>query len=302
MRPYHNQDFIKVRDFLVDSYAHFQRPYNWTLERWNFSISAARIMNGISLQVWESQIAIWERDQAIVAVVNAEGEADGEAFFQMAHEHLPDDMLQEMFAFCEARLGKQKDGKRDIYLRIPQGNSRIEQIATSRNYSKLPGIEPVSELRLEHEFSVKLPKGFSFAYGDDVTHDDKGKAHARAFGYEEEPVYRERSTIAFEHMSQTPDYRADLSIHVMSPDDEIAAFATMWHDQRNQIGMLEPVGTVPRYRKMGLGKAAILQLVNQVQRQGVSRVYVGSGQDFYLRLGFRASDLYGVWTKQVKDS
>ena len=96
MRPYHKQDFIKIRDFLVDSYAHFQRPYNWTLERWNFSISMARIMNGIPLEVWESQIAIWERDQAIVAVVNAEGEADGEAFFQMAHEHLPDDVLQEM--------------------------------------------------------------------------------------------------------------------------------------------------------------------------------------------------------------
>jgi hypothetical protein len=30
-------------------------------------------------------------------------------------------------------------------------------------------------------------------------------------------------------------------------------------------------------------------------------VYVGSAQDFYQRIGFRSSDLYGVWVKEVED-
>ncbi|HEY45449.1 MAG: hypothetical protein AMJ88_15405 [Anaerolineae bacterium SM23_ 63] len=299
MKRYSQEDFIRIRNFLVNTYTYFQRPYNWTIERWNFSISMARIMNGVPLETWESQIAIWEHDQEIVGVVNSEGEDDGEAFFQMAHEQLSDDILQEMFTFCEAHLGKQKNGKRVVYLRIPLDNLRVEQIALSRNYSKQPGIESVSELSLEQEFPVKLAEGFSFKSGDEVSVYDKGKAHAKAFGYFDETVYRERSPFGYQAMSETPDYRPDLDIHVLSPDHEIAAFATMWCDQRNRIGILEPVGTIPRYRKMGLGRASIMQLANQVKQEGGSKVYVGSGEDFYQRLGFHVKGLYGVWVKEI---
>ena len=86
MRPYTKEDFIKIRDFLADTYAHFQRPFNWLIERWNVSPSLAREMNGVSLEEWESQIGIWEDANRITAVVNAEGEDTGEAFFQVAHE------------------------------------------------------------------------------------------------------------------------------------------------------------------------------------------------------------------------
>ena len=66
----------------------------------------ARAMHGVSLEAWESQIGIWEDGGKILGVVNAKGEDDGEAFFQVAHEDLPQDILMEMFSFCEAHLGK----------------------------------------------------------------------------------------------------------------------------------------------------------------------------------------------------
>jgi len=301
MKRYRKEDFTRIRDFLVNTYAYFQRPHNWTIERWNFSISMARVMNGVSLEAWESQIGIWEEGEKILGVVNAEGEDDGEAFFQVAHENPSRDILKEMFSFCEAHLGKEKEGRRVIYLRIPLGSIQIEEIAMSRNYSQRPETEEISELCLEQEFRVELAKGFSFKYGDEVSHNEKGKAHARAFGYYEETVYRERAPIGYLQMSQTPDYRAGFDIYVTSPDNEIAAFATMWYDEQNRIGMLEPVGTIPEYRRMGLGGASIRQLVTQAQQEGVRKVYVGSGQDFYRRLGFQARETYGVWEKSIPD-
>lgn len=301
MKPYHKEDFIRIRDFLVDTYAYFQRPYNWMIERWNFSISMARVMNGIPLEVWESHVAIWEHEQVIVGVVNAEGEGDGEAFFQLAHEDIPHDILREMFTFCEARLGKEEKGKRVVYLRIPLGNLRIEQMALSRKYTQLPGREFVSELDVKREFTVALPQGFSFVYGNDLPNEEKGKAHAKAFGYQDQAIYRDRSPIAYQEVSETPDYRAELDIWVMSPGKEVAAFATMWYDERNRIGILEPVGTTPQYRRMGLGRASIMQLANQVRQEGGKKVYVGSGQDFYQRIGFQASEQYSVWVKEVTD-
>jgi GNAT superfamily N-acetyltransferase len=299
MRGYTQADFLKIRDFLVDTYAYFQRPYNWTIERWNFSISMARIMNGVPLEKYESQIGIWEQDQEIVGVVSAEGEDDGEAFFQMANKQIPQDILQEMFDFCENHLGKEQNGKRTIYLRIPWGNAWVEKIAQERNFSKLSGIEKVSELTLEEEFLVELPEGFAFMNGAEVSNQDKGQAHARAFGYYEEDLYRARSPRAYQAVSETPDYRPDLDLYVISPEDEIAAFATMWYDQRNRIGMLEPVGTIPQYQRRGLSRAIIFQLINQVKQEGGLQVYVGAGLDFYQRIGFREIENYGVWKKEI---
>jgi len=301
MKHYSKEDFIRIRDFLANTYAYFQRPHNWTIERWNFSISMARVMHGVSLEAWESQIGIWEDGGKILGVVNAEGEDDGEAFFQVAREDLPQDILMEMFSFCEAHLGKDREGSRVIHLRIPSGSLQIEEIAMNRNYHQMPKKEEVSELCLQQEFRVELPKGFSFKYGDEVSHNEKGRCHARAFGYYENIKYRERAPIGYQQMCLTPDYRAGFDIYVASPDNEIAAFATMWYDEVNRIGMLEPVGTIPEYRRMGLGRASILQLVTQAQEAGGRRVYVGSGQHFYRRLGFEPRVLYGVWEKSIPE-
>jgi hypothetical protein len=299
MRPYEETDFIPIRDFLVETYAYFGRPYNWMIDRWNFSASLARVMNGVSREEWASRIALWEHGGAILAVVNAEGEDDGEAFFQVAHEDLPDEIVEEMFGFCEAHLGKEKQGKWVIYLRISPEFPWLEAAASRRNYTRLPQTEPVAELSLVQAFPVELPPGYSFLYGDYVTPSDKGEAHARAFGYADDPVYRPRSTVGYHEAALTPDYRADLDLYVRSPAGEIASFATMWYDRRNRIGILEPVGTVPDHRKLGLGRATIFQLANQILPEGATKVYVGSRQPFYLRLGFQDRVKYSIWTKEM---
>jgi predicted N-acetyltransferase YhbS len=300
MRRYEPDDFMKIRDFLVATYPRFDRPINWTLERWNFSVSVARIMNGVTRQEWEDDIAIWEEDGEILAVVNSEGEARGEAFVQIARLTLPAPVLDEMFAFIEANLGEEEDGEHRIDLRIPVGVSQLEQMAEARGYTRLTYVSRMGILPLKAPFPVVLPGGLRFAYGDAVTPAEKGMAHARAFGYyAESRVHRERAPIGFHRMMQTPDYRPDLDLHVRDADGTIVAFATMWYDAQNRIGILEPVGTVPAYRKMGLGRACVAQLANQVRAAGGVEVHVGSDQPFYVRLGFEVRDKYGIWRKVV---
>lgn len=301
MRRYEPDDFTSIRDFLVETYPRFDRPTNWTLERWNFSASVARIMNGVTLQEWESDIGIWEENGEILAVVNSEGEVRGEAFVQIARLDLPEDVLTEMFAFCEANLCEEEDGTRTLYLRIPVQASRMEAMATERSYTRLEYTSRMAILPLEAAFPVVLPGGLTFAYGDEVTPAEKGLAHARAFDYyDESRVHRERAPIAFHSMTKMPDYRPDLDLHVRDPDGRIVAFATMWVDRQNRIGILEPVGTVPQYRQRGLGRACVAQLANQVRDEGGVEVHVGSDQPFYVRLGFEPQDKYGIWKKATK--
>jgi predicted N-acetyltransferase YhbS len=299
MRPYTPADFLRIRDFLVETYGYFQRSYNWTIERWNFSISLARSMHAISLGDWAAQIGLWEEAGQIQAVINAEGEDDGEAFFQLRHEHLPEALLEELFAFCDARMGKVDKGKRRIRLYLPSGDARLEALAQQHGYARESWNDHDGVLEISESHPVLLPEGYTFAAGDAVSAEEKGDAHARAFGYAGDPIYPGRAVEGFRLLAQTPDYRADLSRYVRAPDGTVAAFAIMWYDATNRIGILEPVGTAPEYRKLGLGRAAIYELVNRIREEGAIRVHVGSDQLFYQRLGFVIHEKYAVWRKEL---
>jgi predicted N-acetyltransferase YhbS len=61
----------------------------------------------------------------------------------------------------------------------------------------------------------------------------------------------------------------------------------MWYDSETDYALVEPVATIPAYRKMGLGKAAVLEGVKRCGELGAKRAYVGSSQQFYYKIGFR---------------
>lgn len=58
-----------------------------------------------------------------------------------------------------------------------------------------------------------------------------------------------------------------------------------------------PVATDPDYRRMGLGKAAVLECVRRCAERGATVANVGSGQPFYEAIGFRKSWAAYMWKK-----
>ena len=50
---------------------------------------------------------------------------------------------------------------------------------------------------------------------------------------------------------------------------------------------VEPVATDPDFRRMGLGKAAVLEGIRRCGEMGAEVAYVGSDQLFYQKLGFK---------------
>lgn len=296
---YKSGDFMRIRDFLVSTYQKFGKGYNWTIERWNFSYSMARTMNGVSIKQWEDSIGIWENNGNIVGIVNSEGEGKGEAFFQVSAINISNDTLEEMFDFTEKKLGIEKEGKRFVQLRIPEGNKEREFIAASRGYVKQPWNETTSTLAIAGMRSVNLPKGFYFKSGYELSDTMKGTAHAKAFGYIDKDIYVKRAPLSYEALRKTPDYRADLDLGIVSYTGEIVSFCTLWYDSINKIGILEPVGTIPEYRRMGLGRAVIYEAFNRIAKEGAIRAYVGSSQDFYLALGFERDFISNIWSKNL---
>jgi mycothiol synthase len=88
-------------------------------------------------------------------------------------------------------------------------------------------------------------------------------------------------------------YRRDLDLLAMAPDGSLAASCLLWLDTHNRVGQIEPIGTHPRHRRRGVGRAVILEGLRRLQSLGATTAYVRPDEAtadlvrFYEACGFR---------------
>jgi GNAT superfamily N-acetyltransferase len=100
-----------------------------------------------------------------------------------------------------------------------------------------------------------------------------------------------------------PGYDRELDLVIVAPDGALAAGCLCWLDTRNQVGLFEPVGTRPAYRRRGLASALMVEGLRRLAARGataalVTAVHPGehgesnlppdsAGRFVYERVGFR---------------
>ncbi|MBA3944106.1 MAG: GNAT family N-acetyltransferase [Herpetosiphonaceae bacterium] len=116
--------------------------------------------------------------------------------------------------------------------------------------------------------SAQLPPGFTVRH---VTDEREAEARAAVLAAAfEAPVQTER----YRQFMRAPGYRFELDLVAVAPDGRFGAFATCWIDPVNKVGQFEPVGTAPAFRRMGLGRAVLLEGMQQMKLQGAESVIV----------------------------
>lgn len=105
------------------------------------------------------------------------------------------------------------------------------------------------------------------------------------------PVLR-ISAARFERVTQTPSYRRDFHLVVVSSRGDVAAECICWWDEANAIGVFEPVETAEAYRRRGVGKALLQEGVRRLAERGVRWAKVSHNNDnpaaarLYASVGF----------------
>lgn len=296
----HNVDFVRIRDFLVSNYENAY-PYIWTFERWNYSFYFIKEIFKFTLAQWEKSIGIWENNQdEIVGFVCNEAIGRGEAFIQYLPGKLSTSAIEEMFDFIETNLYFDEDNTRIINLRILEGDSLIESIASRKGYVKNEkATETTSFIELSQELNIPdLPEDFFIrSMMDDNNITQRTLTFAKAFG--NYGTVDEVLPHCYVELQKCSDYRKDLDVYIVNPDGEYISFCLIWYDSKNRIGILEPVGTNPDFRKKGLAKIAVYEAINRVKREGATHVYVGDGQQFYLSIGFKHLYRNVIWIKII---
>ncbi|WP_203886790.1 GNAT family N-acetyltransferase [Planotetraspora kaengkrachanensis] len=121
----------------------------------------------------------------------------------------------------------------------------------------------------------------------------RAAAHRAAFGSPRVTAGRHA------RMRDAWPYRPEMDLVVVSPAGEVAAYCQGWYDEVNRVGEFEPVGTHPRHRRLGLGRAACIAVLHAFAAGGGERAVVyARGDDGYpVPLRLYTSMGFGAYTR-----
>jgi predicted N-acetyltransferase YhbS len=262
-----------------------------------FSCFGVDFVHDVSL----GKIGIWEEAGQIVAVVHFEWQL-GEAFFQFhpAYRHL----CQEMLDYAEANLfgRSKKDGRKYLCAYVNDNDGEFISLVKARCYEKdAEGARPKYQFMIPDPFPpILLPEGFRLqSLADECDWAKVNRVLWRGFDHEGEPPAAAEDLESRRHMFDTPSARRDLKIVATAPDGEFVAFCGMFFEPNDKYAYVEPVATDPSYRRLGLGKAAVLEGIRRCGALGATVAYVGSDLEFYQAIGFTKVYNSDCWLKYL---
>jgi GNAT superfamily N-acetyltransferase len=287
-------DYERVGLFLVRTYRTEGNHINWLQPRWEYMHFHPYIS-----QVDLSPIGIWERDGDLVGVVHPEHRA-GTVYFEIDPAHT--DLKKEMLEYAEEHLAVADDGARTLRVFINDSDDELQRLAAAMGYEKGGGVEEMTRLAIPDPFpGITLPRGFHLK--SLVDDNDLRKVHSvlwRGFNHEGEPP--EDGIADREFMQSAPNFRKDLNIVVEAPDGRFVSYCGMWYEPTHRIAYVEPVATDPDFRRMGLGKAAVMEGIRRCGEEGATVAYVGMALPIYLSIGFKLMYTQSIWHRRLNHS
>lgn len=289
-----SEDYNRIDAFLIKHYQPDNKDGNWVEPTWEY-MHGHPALDSSSL----GKIGIWEDAGEIVAVVHYEG-GPGEAFFQFhpGYKHLQKEMLK----YAEANLTgtSKKSGRKYLYAFINDKDEDLIALAKSRGYAiHADGLRPTYQFDIPNPFPpIQLPDGFHLTSLADEP--DWAKVHRalwRGFDHGDDVPMNEEEFESRRKMFDTPKARRDLKIAVKAPDGNFVSFCGMFYEPTHKYAYVEPVATDPDFRRMGLGKAAVLEGIRRCGALGATVAYVGSDQEFYKAIGFKKVYNSECWLK-----
>jgi GNAT superfamily N-acetyltransferase len=281
------EDYYKVREFFIKlGYDEF------SYARWDWMTTHSNL-DKTSI----GKIGLWEDKGDVVGIATFDTTL-GNAYCLT----LPDysGLKEEMLRYAEKNLS----GNDYFAIVIPDNDILYQDIATRSGYIATGDREYDAAFYIDRtSTSYELPVGFRItSLKDKLDLYQYRRVLWKGFNHEidgEGPFSfsKEDELSATEEMVR-PNVDLNLKIAVVSPEGNYVSYCGMWYEPRVGYAVVEPVATDPDYRRMGLGKAAVLEGIRRVGLMGAKVAYVGSSQQFYYSIGFRPFSSSTVWKRR----
>jgi ribosomal protein S18 acetylase RimI-like enzyme len=167
-----------------------------------------------------------------------------------------------------ARIG---DSPSTCWVKVLEQNTDWREAVESRGFVRCTWSIAHMARSLDREVEpAVVPDGFQIRAVE-------GEAEAEAWAHLHRAVFpRVGMTADWRlRMVRAPNYRADLDLVVVAPEGELVAFCQGWVGKIavGVEGEIEPFGTHPAFRRRGLGRAVLVELMNRLRSQGVRAIF-----------------------------
>jgi len=284
-------DFKLVQEFLFESYKITHTFHNWAPTRFEnrkFGPGGTEYQDEEDnlVKIWEisNESKIYSQKIVAVTIMNSSG-----ANWIQIH---PDYKYfeRELVIWIEEQLKTSEDNLKIIsrFFVLASDKERIT-LLTDLGYETL-GVEEYTRVRLVDKPvpDYKLPEGYIMR-GVNTKQDFEKYREVQGSVF---PHCEKMTEKLFKIYSTASFYNEDLDIIAVAPNNKFAAFATFRLDPFSRIVELEPVGTHPDHRKLGLASAVIFEGLNRIKKYNPSAIVIlGAANNpganrLYDKLGF----------------
>lgn len=236
-------------------------------------------------------IGIWQEDNEVVATVIFDIEHPPVYFLcKPGYEYL----YNNMYEYAKETFKTDRWCEKGYWIKtvIKDENTVLAKFLKDKGFVFDGWPEDILELKCNanNKLSYSLPTGFGITtFKNEKDYDKYAELLYKGFDHEGE----ENPDVTYESLPfREPHWNDDLKILVKSPEGEWAAHCGIWYVPGTTTAYIEPVLTIPKYRKKGLAKAAIYEAINRCANLGAKRAIVISDMDFYYSIGFKKSSHY----------
>ena len=287
------EDFSRVMMFLRETFTETGSLHNWLPPR--FEGSSDDMASGT--RIWEEVDGLSPR---IVAMANPESEY---VYFIQIHpdySYLEGEIIDWIIEHCDSKRPANKTHR--ISIVALEDNPTREASLKERGFERGPiyGILRVRPINVPIP-DYPLPDGYSIRAVKPEDFEEIAAAIRKVFGHGESFT---GSTL--EKTAEASFYLRDLDLVVVAPDGSIVSFCTFRVDPESRITELEPMGTLPEYRRKGLAKALLVEGFRRLNEYNPTLLYIGGAADtpeanrLYTVTGFNERYDYYYWYKTIE--
>ncbi|MHA2084932.1 MAG: GNAT family N-acetyltransferase [Candidatus Thorarchaeota archaeon] len=307
MRSFHwDEDFALVRSFLIETYNLTHSFQNWIpsmFENRKFGPGGSEYTDED-----DEQVKLWEEfddqeepaESNIVAVTICK--PSGYGFIQIHPSYRP--LEKDLVLYMEKQRksqGSKTDREIELNFTVAESDDIRKGVLEELGYENR-GVEEHNRIR---PIDQAIPE-YTLPEGYEIKHVDIMKEFLK---------YRDLQASVFRHMANMTEnqariystaefYNPELDFVAVDPDGNFTAFCTVRIDPIGKIAEIEPVGTHPDYRKLGLAKAIICEALQRARKYQPSvMVILGAAPTegatrLYDSIGFSREDVH-LWSKKL---
>ena len=279
-------DYGKLHDFLVES-GNTEYPYarfDWMMTNWPYLEDR-----------YLERIGLWEDGGKILGAVLFDHSLD--VLFPLV---LPgyESLYPAMYDYAKEHMVREDHPEFLIYAR--DTDTALQKALTGKGMVPTDEIESVAAFDLSVEIPApNISAGFHItSLAEHRDYRQYMKCLFRGFGHEENGEifsFTEENQANCAKAYERCHVDLSLKLSVVDRDGMYAAHAGAWYDKASRIALVEPVCTIPEYRRMGLAREAVFEGLRRVRAMGAKIAVVGSDQPFYYALGFVPHSTGTVW-------